>query len=194
MNKKTLTLKTLKMSGNKGFALLAGVNRPVIPQHVTKLAASIEAMGVIRPVICVKVKFIDGTERMYVVDGQHLFKALCAEELEIPHIIIEVDENQHKSYECSCDNKRIMELSQDIGHRPIVFIRFNPDDYVDQEGKNVKSCWSITKQTGIIKIGNTDEWITRLKNLSNQIKYWTNPENTSEKTVEIVELYYDQNL
>jgi hypothetical protein len=109
-------------------------------------------------------------------------------------VIVEIDENQHKSYECSCDNKRIMELSQDVGHRPIVFIRFNPDDYVDQDGKNVKSCWSITKQTGIIKIGNTDEWITRLKNLSNQIKYWTNPENTSEKTVEIVELYYDQNL
>ena len=87
-----------------------------------------------------------------------------------------------------------MELSQDVGHRPIVFIRFNPDDYLDQEGKNVKSCWIITKQTGIIKIGNTYEWITRLKNLSNQIKYWTNPENTSEKTVEIVELYYDQNL
>lgn len=109
-------------------------------------------------------------------------------------VIVEIDENQHKSYECSCDNKRIMELSQDVGHRPIVFIRFNPDDYVDQEGKNVKSCWSITKQTGIIKIGNPTDWKTRMENLSNQIKYWTNPENTSEKTVEIVELYYDQNL
>ena len=44
-------------------------------------------------------------------------------------IIIEIDENQHIDYDCSCENKRIMELSQDVGHRPIVFIRFNPDDY-----------------------------------------------------------------
>ena len=44
-------------------------------------------------------------------------------------IIIEVDENQHTDYDCSCQNKRIMELSQDLGHRPIIFIRFNPDDY-----------------------------------------------------------------
>jgi hypothetical protein len=41
-------------------------------------------------------------------------------------IIIEVDENQHKFYENICENKRIMEISQDVGHRPIVFIRFNP--------------------------------------------------------------------
>ena len=43
-------------------------------------------------------------------------------------IIIEVDENQHTDYDCSCENKRLMELSQDVGHRPIIFIRFNPDN------------------------------------------------------------------
>jgi hypothetical protein len=41
-------------------------------------------------------------------------------------IIIEVDENQHQGYENICENKRLMELSQDIAHRPMVFIRFNP--------------------------------------------------------------------
>jgi hypothetical protein len=44
-------------------------------------------------------------------------------------IIVEIDENQHINYDCYCENKRIMELSQDVGHRPIIFIRFNPDDY-----------------------------------------------------------------
>ena len=39
-------------------------------------------------------------------------------------VIIEVDENQHTDYDCSCENKRVMELSQDLGHRPIIFIRF----------------------------------------------------------------------
>ena len=47
-------------------------------------------------------------------------------------VIIEIDENQHNNYDCSCENKRIMELSQDLGHRPIVFIRFNPDSNVSK--------------------------------------------------------------
>lgn len=50
-------------------------------------------------------------------------------------IIIEVDENQHDKYDCSCENKRIMQLSQDIGHRPIIFIRFNPDNYVNSNNE-----------------------------------------------------------
>ncbi len=38
---------------------------------------------------------------------------------------IEIDENQHQTY--SCENKRMMELFQALGNRPIIFIRFNPD-------------------------------------------------------------------
>ena len=60
-------------------------------------------------------------------------------------IIIEVDENQHIGYDCSCENKRIMELSQDLGHRPIVFIRFNPDGYKKGE-TNITSCWGVDKK------------------------------------------------
>lgn len=35
-------------------------------------------------------------------------------------IIVEVDENNHNRYDCSCENKRIMQISKDVGHRPIV--------------------------------------------------------------------------
>ena len=45
------------------------------------------------------------------------------------NLIIEIDEN-----------KRIMELSQDLDDRSIVFIRFNPDGYI-KDGENIKSCW-----------------------------------------------------
>ena len=84
-------LKKMKFSSDyKKFFFLENINRITDPKHIQKMVSSIRAMGVIRPVICVKVKFIDGTERLYIVDGQHLFKALCAEELEIPYIIIEV--------------------------------------------------------------------------------------------------------
>ncbi len=106
-------------------------------------------------------------------------------------IVIEIDENQHTDYDCSCENKRIMELSQDLGHRPVVFIRFNPDDY-RKDDKNITSCWGVNK-TGICTIKKTKvkEWEQRLHSLEEQIVYWTKPENTTDKTVEIVQLYYD---
>ena len=65
-------------------------------------------------------------------------------------IIIEIDENQHRAYDETCENKRIMELSQDVAHRPIVFIRLNPDEY--KSGKErIDSSFHITKQGVLIK-------------------------------------------
>ena len=84
-------LKKMKFSSDYNkFFFLENINRITDPKHIQKMVSSIRSMGVIRPIICVKVKFIDGTERLYVIDGQHLFKALCAEGLEIPFVIIEV--------------------------------------------------------------------------------------------------------
>ena len=106
-------------------------------------------------------------------------------------IIIEIDENQHTDYDCSCENKRIMELSQDLGHRPIIFIRFNPDDY-EKNGKTVSSCWGNDKKgLCVIKKSKKDEWDNRLKILEEQINYWTNPVNTINKTIETIQLFYD---
>jgi hypothetical protein len=104
--------------------------------------------------------------------------------------VVEVDEDQHQGYDCSCENKRIMELSKDVGHRPLVFIRFNPDKYVDMCGTRVDSCWKKGTD-GIVKLSNSDriEWDQRLTVLSNQIEYWTN--NKTLKTIEVVELFYD---
>jgi hypothetical protein len=104
-------------------------------------------------------------------------------------LIIEVDENQHRRYDCSCEHKRLMEISLDLGHRPIVFIRFNPDDYIDKEQKKVKSCWSISK-TGVLSINSKKHWNERLEALKIQVDYWM--KHKSEKTLEIVELFYDQ--
>jgi hypothetical protein len=106
-------------------------------------------------------------------------------------LIVEIDENQHTDYDCSCENKRIMELSQDVGHRPIVFIRFNPDDYL-KNGTTITSCWGNDKK-GIcgVKKSKRVEWIERLTILGDVIDYWTSPPNVTDKTVEIVQLYYD---
>jgi len=106
-------------------------------------------------------------------------------------IIIEVDENQHIGYDCSCENKRIMELSQDLGHRPIILIRFNPDDYV-KDGKIISSCWGQDKKgICVVKKSKKDEWTQRLNVLVNHIKYWINPENRTNKIIEIIQLFYD---
>uniref|UniRef100_A0A6C0I4V3 Uncharacterized protein n=1 Tax=viral metagenome TaxID=1070528 RepID=A0A6C0I4V3_9ZZZZ len=105
-------------------------------------------------------------------------------------IIIEVDENQHVDYDCSCENKRIMELSQDVGHRPIIFIRFNPDQYMSS-GVKVKSCWSINSQgISVVNKNDSKEWKNRLQSLATQLQYWI--DNKTEKMVEIVQLYYDE--
>lgn len=69
------------------------------------------------------------------------------------------------------------------------FIRFNPDDY-KKNGTNITSCWGLTKK-GIceLKKSKKDEWSERLNILKENINYWIN-KNTN-KTVEIIELFYD---
>jgi hypothetical protein len=106
-------------------------------------------------------------------------------------IIVEIDENQHIDYDCSCENKRMMELSKDLGHRPIIFIRFNPDDYVCEEN-TVSSCWGNNKNgICVVKKTKQKEWTERLIALEKQIDYWNNSANITDKTIEIIQLFYD---
>jgi hypothetical protein len=104
-------------------------------------------------------------------------------------LCVEIDENMHTSYDCSCENKRLMEISQDVGHRPLVFLRFNPDSYLDEKGKCVHSPWGLNGR-GLSIIKNTTEWEHRLAILQEQVLYWA--ENRTEKTVEVIELFYDR--
>jgi hypothetical protein len=129
-------------------------------------------------------------------------------------LIVEIDENQHTGYDCSCENKRLMELSRDVGHRAVVFIRFNPDAYTTtsiavSDGtaasasvsasvsvsvsavKDVPSCWSNNKR-GVctVKKTKTREWATRLHALAQQIEYWAH--HRTDKTIEVVQLFYDE--
>ena len=106
-------------------------------------------------------------------------------------VIVEIDENQHMDYECSCENKRLMQLSQDIGHRPLVFVRFNPDDYEDRNGTTITSCWGYNKKgLAIVKKKKQDEWNERLSILKGITEYWI--ANCPAKTIEVIQLYYDE--
>jgi hypothetical protein len=102
-------------------------------------------------------------------------------------IIIEVDEDKHECYDTSCDNKRTMQLSQDLGFCPIVRIRFNPDKY-----DNNASCWSINS-LGICVVSKKREhaWQKRLLVLKSTIEYYLEQENKSTKTIHDIHLFYD---
>jgi hypothetical protein len=104
-------------------------------------------------------------------------------------LIIEIDENAHQDYNCSCENKRIMELSQDVGHRPIIFIRFNPDSYRKGNIK-IPSCWE-QNMNGICVVKYKEDWEYRLNTLEAQIKYWCLLSNTTNKIIEAIQLFYD---
>lgn len=137
----------------------------------------------------IKMKFSDLTWVYDKISGESKRRPdlLCKINEQI--IIIEIDENAHSAQEyCSCENKRIMEISQDLNHKPIVFIRFNPDKYNDINKKKITGCWKINGN-GICVINNENLWQIRLNVLSETINYWI--ENKTEKTIEQIFLYYD---
>jgi len=59
-------------------------------------------------------------------------------------IIVENDENQHKSYACECEQMRMMTIHQDCGEN-VHFIRFNPDKYSFRESKT-NECIDLDKR------------------------------------------------
>lgn len=94
-------------------------------------------------------------------------------------VIIEIDEDQHENY--SCENKRMMEIFQDLGNRPLVIIRFNPDKY-----DNVDGCFLFNEKNNI---STTDEFDKRMKVLLETIEYHLN--NIPKKEITIIKLFFD---
>jgi hypothetical protein len=84
-----------------------------------------------------------------------------------------------------------MEISQDLAYRPIVFIRFNPDSYIDEDGYKFKSCWK-TNGKGILTLNpdKKQDWNTRLDSLKDYVEYWI--DEIPEKCVTIESLYFDK--
>jgi hypothetical protein len=53
------------------------------------------------------------------------------------NIILEIDENQHKSktYNCYCEIVRMKQLYFDVGTERLLIVRYNPDNYRPSYGK-----------------------------------------------------------
>lgn len=95
-------------------------------------------------------------------------------------IVIELDENQHKKYDTSCDNKRLMSIFHGLGSRPMVMIRFNPDKYDSTPG-----CF---KKDGQLS-GQGKEWKLRTEKLKSRIDFWISSQPEREITME--HLFFD---
>ena len=83
-----------------------------------------------------------------------------------------------------------MQISQDFNHRPIVLIRFNPDNYTNDKNENILGCFKCDNK-GLLIIRNKKDFEKRLKVLYKQIEYWSNEKNINEKTLHIINLFYD---
>ena len=101
-------------------------------------------------------------------------------------IVIEIDENQHISYDNECDNRRTMEIFRDLGSRPLIYIRLNPDSYKSNE-KNHKGCFSMSKTTRELKV-TKKEFTKRFSSLKDAISL--NINNVPTRNISYVHLYY----
>ena len=90
-------------------------------------------------------------------------------------IIIEIDEFKHSRY--SCENKRIMEIFQDLKNKPLIVIRLNPDSYHRKSAFN--------KNGSIIK----KEFDIRLNALVETIHNSMN--NKPDKDITEIKLFFD---
>ena len=80
-------------------------------------------------------------------------------------LMIEIDENKHVNY--SCEEKRMVELYEDVGFRKIVFLRFNPDRY--KEGSTVYPSPFRYTRAGILHLEET-EFNRRMEQLMDRIR------------------------
>jgi hypothetical protein len=92
-------------------------------------------------------------------------------------VIVEIDENQHKSYKDICECARINEIVNSIGGKSIILIRYNPDKiYNTYDGKKeIKIELNIKLET-LIK--------TIKEELINEYEIFN---------VKIIQLFYDDN-
>lgn len=102
-------------------------------------------------------------------------------------VIIEIDENQHK--QTPCENLRMVQLFEDVAQRPCVFIRFNPDSYIDADGKRINGCFRYTKK-GLCVIDSHEHLMDRLQPVFNSLrKYLTEPQ---EKLIQVDQHCYNE--
>jgi hypothetical protein len=102
-------------------------------------------------------------------------------------IVVEIDEDQHTDYKC--EEKRMMQIFTDLGDRPLVILRFNPDKYSDAQGQRVPALFSFGSDN-LIVIDDPEQLDQRVQGLAVRIRY--HAENLPLKELTVERLYYDK--
>jgi len=80
----------LKLANDYSKFAVLPMNRGIDSKHVQKMIASLRLQGCVRVVQCCRTNIIEGEEKLYIIDGQHLATALEREGQPIPYIETEV--------------------------------------------------------------------------------------------------------
>jgi len=104
-------------------------------------------------------------------------------------IIIEIDENQHRYYNASCEEIRTNEIFTDLSYKPLVIIRFNPDKYT-LNGEKKMELFKFSRTTGKASIINQEIFNNEIQILFETLKFYI--KNTPEEGVTYIYLRYDK--
>lgn len=121
-------------------------------------------------------RYVKGTMRMHIDFSLKLLDRF---------IEIEIDPFKHKSYNKENELYRMYKIKK-VNGKLTIFLRFNPNEYNNYNGKECKSAINYKNGEWII---DKEEMDKRLNTLLERIKYWMDPKNKiPEKIYE--KLYY----
>ena len=91
-----------------------------------------------------------------------------------------------------------MQLFEDLGNRPLVMIRFNPDNYIDENEIKIEGCFkALTEVQDMHKKRfyniNEKEWNTRICVLEKVIKEYISLGTFPSKEITDIKLFYNEN-
>lgn len=118
----------------------------------------------------IKLKSIDNSSKM--LNGCSKRRPDVYYELAKHCVVVEIDENQHKSYTELCECRRLNEITNGIGGKSVIFIRYNPDS---------------TKNNGNeINFIKNDKLDLLIKTINTELN-----KNYDRICVKIIQLFYD---
>ena len=95
---------------------------------------------------------------------------------------------------CSCESKRLMQWSQDTCWTSTHCLHSFQSGYIHRKGCYFTSCFSQNKLGYlVIKKFKQEEWKHCLSTLCDTIQYWINHDHVTDKTVEVVHLFFSIN-
>ena len=114
-------------------------------------------------------------------------------------LIVEVDEYSHRGYGCASERAREESFFLQFKGKTVIMIRFNPDGYVDYDGKRHPSCFTPpSKEIGEVHVHpkQAAQWEHRLETLAAAMRTALDPSipvppPAPNRHIHVVELFYD---